>query len=227
MTLTFCETYALYGADTIAIADALDIKENTPPKVVKKRKTVSMSACVACGKACPIKQKFCSINCSSKTRFPPLNRTCGHCSASFRTSPSSDQKFCSYTCFVEDGGAVRAGNAAAEAIMKKYGAKKDANHNEIMDVIRQITAVHDLSHAGYGVPDGIAWVGGAWQLFDIKNLKTSYGKKGLNQRQKQWAKDWRGGPVYLVHDEHEAQCFARGKFESLKCEGGFKVVSNG
>lgn len=111
--------------------------------------------------------------------------------------------------------------------MKKYGAKKDANHKEVMQVIEQITAVLDLSHAGYGVPDGAAWVEGGWHLFDIKNPKTSYGKKGLNDRQKKWARDWRGGPVYLIHDTDEAQDFARGRFEGLKREGGYSEMSSG
>lgn len=108
--------------------------------------------------------------------------------------------------------------------MKKYGAKKDANHKEIMQVIGQITAVMDLSHAGYGVPDGVAWIGDGWHLFDIKNLKTQYGRRGLNARQKKWAEDWRGGPVYLIHDVAEAQAFARGRFDGLKREGGYEVA---
>lgn len=113
--------------------------------------------------------------------------------------------------------------------MKKYGAKKDANHKEIMAILRQFCAVHDLSHAGYGVPDGVVYVKGNWHLFDIKNPKTSYGRRGLNQRQKQWMVDWRGGPVFLIHNETEAQLLAKGHFETLKkVEAGEAVaVSSG
>lgn len=100
--------------------------------------------------------------------------------------------------------------------MKKYGAKKDANHGELMKVLKQFCAVHDLSHAGFGVPDGVAYVQGHWHLFDIKNLKTSYGRRGLNKRQKEWVADWRGGPVYLIHDEQEAMLLAKGHFDRLK-----------
>lgn len=113
--------------------------------------------------------------------------------------------------------------------MKKYGAKKDANHTELIGVLRQFCAVHDLSHAGYGVPDGVVYVHGNWHLFDIKNPKTSYGRRGLNPRQKLWVADWRGGPVYLIHNTEEAQLLAKGHFDRLaKVEaGGAVAVSSG
>jgi hypothetical protein len=100
--------------------------------------------------------------------------------------------------------------------MKKYGAKKDANHKEVIAAINQLCAVHDLSACGYGVPDGLAYIKDGWHLFDIKNPKTSYGRKGLNERQKKWMADWRGGPVYLIHSVEEAIEFAQGKFDGLK-----------
>lgn len=99
---------------------------------------------------------------------------------------------------------------------KKYGAKKDANHKEVFDAIRSLTAAHDLSDAGMGIPDGLAWVLDGWQLFDVKNPKTSYGRRGLNPLQKKWASDWRGGPVYLIYNVDEAIRFAQGKLDGLK-----------
>lgn len=98
----------------------------------------------------------------------------------------------------------------------KYGAKKDANHNEIFAMIRTFTAAHDLSNAGNGVPDGVAWVVDGWQFFDVKNPNTGYGRRGLNKRQKEWASDWRGGPVYLIYTVEEAQAFAQGKLDDIK-----------
>ena len=98
---------------------------------------------------------------------------------------------------------------------KKYGSKKDANHDEIFKAIRKIAPAKDLSAAGYGVPDGIAWVGGGWHFFDVKNPDTSYGKRGLNPIQKKWATDWRGGPVFLIYTVDQAVEFAQGKFEGL------------
>jgi hypothetical protein len=98
----------------------------------------------------------------------------------------------------------------------KYGAKKDANHAEVFGAIKRITAAYDLSNCGFGVPDGIAWVNGGWHLFDIKNAKTGYGRRGLNKIQKGWADDWRGGPVYLIYNVDEAVAFATGKFDAIK-----------
>lgn len=100
--------------------------------------------------------------------------------------------------------------------MKKYGAKKDANHTPIMSAIKKITSVHDLSNAGFGVPDGLMWANDGWHLFDIKNPETGYGRRGLNNNQKKWAEDWRGGPVYLIYTIDEAIQFAQGNFKGLK-----------
>lgn len=146
---------------------------------------------------------------------PRQQKVCAECKVEFYYSPSSDRKYCSANCFYASGGARRAGDAAAMAT-RKYGAKKDANHKEIFDVIKTFTAVHDLSAAGFGVPDGLAWVNDGWQLFDVKNPNTGYGKRGLNKRQKEWASDWRGGPVYLIYTVEEAQAFAQGKLDDIK-----------
>lgn len=183
-------------------------------------------------------RKFCSNYCYVKSKKPVqkkevvkkekklikekpiyvkkiLKLNCLTCDLLFESHPSSKRIYCCYNCFILDGGSVRAGKEAVRA-MAKYGFKKDANHNEIFDVIKMLTAVHDLSSAGCGVPDGLAWVCGGWQLFDVKNPKTGYGKRGLNDRQKKWAKDWRGGPVYLIYTTDEAQRFARGDFDGIK-----------
>ena len=146
---------------------------------------------------------------------PPLIKKCKTCGSDFRSSPSTKRIYCSYKCHLDDGGAKRAGEAAIMARLK-YGAKKDANHNEVFEAISQFTAVKDLSSAGCGVPDGIAWVAGSWQLFDVKNPKTGYGRRGLNPIQKGWADDWRGGPVFLIYSVEEAFRFAKGNFEGLK-----------
>lgn len=100
----------------------------------------------------------------------------------------------------------------------KYGAKKDANHKEIMDVISRLVPVIDLSNMGMGVPDGIAEINGTLRLFDIKNAKTGYGRRGLNPRQKRWADDWKGGPVFLIYTVDEAIAFCKGDLSALKRE---------
>lgn len=101
--------------------------------------------------------------------------------------------------------------------MMKYGAKKDANHKEIVQILQLNGAeVYDLSAAGNGIPDLLVWVKTSWQLVEVKNLKTSYGKRGLNHHQKRWIGQWKGGPVYILTDIHEAARFARGNFEGIK-----------
>ena len=102
----------------------------------------------------------------------------------------------------------------------KYGPKKDANHNEIFEELRKHCPVYDMSAAGMGVPDGVAWIAGAWHLFDVKNPKTSYGKRGLNKVQKKWLTQWKGGPIYLIYTVEEAERFGLGNFDGIKFESG-------
>jgi hypothetical protein len=185
-------------------------------------------ACVECGSLFLPNvdaRKYCSVSCAKKAR----PRVCGYvkrpravhsiacenCGKICVVSPSQHRKYCSYKCHLDSGGARRAGDAAAMAKLK-YGPKKDANHTEIFQAIEVFTAVKDLSNAGCGIPDGIAWVNNGWHLFDVKNPKTGYGKRGLNSRQKQWADDWRGGPVFLIYTVEEAMRFARGNFDGIK-----------
>lgn len=93
--------------------------------------------------------------------------------------------------------------------------RRDNNHKEIIDAIRPIAPVRDLADAGAGVPDIIVWVNGGWQLADIKNLNTKYGRDGLNPTQKNWASQ-PGGPVYLIHNIDEGIQLARGQFDGLQ-----------
>lgn len=199
--------------------------------------------CAFCGceyKSYDKRRSFCSVACSIASRPKkeikeqrPLRlikpkkivvekvaqstqETCIQCGALFKKYPSQKRLFCSYQCHLDSGGAFRAG-AAAKAKMK-YGPKKDANHNEIFDELRKYCGVFDLSAAGCGVPDGIAWVNDAWHFFDVKNPKTGYGRAGLNKIQKKWIKQWQGGPVYLIYTEAEAKRFAHGDFTEIKRE---------
>lgn len=123
--------------------------------------------------------------------------------------------YCSYKCHLDSGGAFRAGIAASKAIMK-YGAKKDANHNQIFTELRKHCAVYDFSAMGHGLPDGIAWIKESWHLFDVKNPKTGYGRRGLNPVQIKWVNQWKGGPVYLIYTEEEAVQFGIGNFSGIK-----------
>jgi endogenous inhibitor of DNA gyrase (YacG/DUF329 family) len=202
---------------------------------IDRRKMLSVTGvwnCARCGQerratAHQRTKRFCSNTCHSlhrsdigdyKAYNPPAAHNCKQCGAEFTAYRSSKRMFCSYACHLASGGALRAGFAAAKATMR-YGAKKDANHVEIMSVIRNGCAAWDLSNAGCGVPDGVAWVSKAWRLFDIKNPKTGYGKRGLNKVQKKWISQYQGGPVYLIYTTEEAKRFAAGELAGLKWEG--------
>lgn len=100
--------------------------------------------------------------------------------------------------------------------MKKYGAKKDHNHNSIVAHLERMGCkVVDLSGAGFSVPDTIVWVGGKWVFAEIKNLNTKYGIKGLNDNQKKFAEKFKESPVYILSTLNEATLFAEQKFNEL------------
>jgi hypothetical protein len=100
---------------------------------------------------------------------------------------------------------------------RKYGAKKDANHNEVVEAFKALGAdVLDTSNLGGGVPDLIIGCRNAWHLVDVKNPNTGYGRRGLNKRQKEWALAWKGGPVYLISTVEEAADLVNGNFTALK-----------
>src|SRR6185369_3097480 len=118
---------------------------------------------------------------------------CLHCGVNFSAYMSAERKFCSYQCFLNSGGALRAGKAAS-TMTRKYGAKKDANHGLIVAEFKKRDAdVIDLSSMGHGVPDLVVGFDRVWYLVDVKNPETGYGRRGLNQRQKEWADNWKGG----------------------------------
>ena len=99
----------------------------------------------------------------------------------------------------------------------KYGAKRDQNHTQILGVLRSVgIPVYDLSNAGCGIPDCLAWVCGQWHLFEVKNPNTAYGKRGLNPIQHRWLAQWRGGPVYILRTDEDALNFSKGDFHLVK-----------
>lgn len=145
-----------------------------------------------------------------------VSASCGYCTKNFEYYPSAKRKFCSYNCHLKSGGAQRAGKAST-AMTFKYGVKKDANHVEIVAAFKKLGAdIIDLSAVGRGVPDLVVWCRMAWHLVDIKNPKTGYGRRGLNARQKEWADEWKGGPVYLVSTLEQAADMVNGRLENLK-----------
>lgn len=198
------------------------IKSKKKVKAEKPKKEQQQKLCAHCGnkfKCWKTSNKVtCSAECSTSLRLSKhTKKICLFCGIEYQTSPSKNQKYCSYRCHLDNGGAFKAGMASAKAKMK-YGPKRDANHSEIFDVLKKKCAVYDVSTSGMGIPDGLAWINGAWHLFDIKNPKTGYGKRGLNPIQKKWLSQAQGGPIYLLYTTEDAENFALGKFEGLKFE---------
>lgn len=208
---------------------ACKIDRNQPENIIKHGEN---SGRVCCCAICSVsfksyyRTKYCNLHKKEarhaqggagkeRRKTGSTIKKCLQCNAEFRAHNSAKRKYCSYACHLDSGGAKRAGEAAVMA-KRKYGNKKDANHHEVFNAILEITTAKDLSDAGCGVPDGLAWVEGAWLLFDVKNPKTGYGKRGLNERQKKWAIDWKGGPVYLIYNEDEARLFAKGELDTIK-----------
>lgn len=221
---SYCRKYCSKACARVASID----HPRQKPAHVRPRKAKPALMCAACGTA-PVFSKWtkhCGDEaCAKATRKvrsdkkaapaePANNHTCQFCKRPFH-SYNKKRRYCSYPCHLASGGAFRAGLASREATMR-YGPKKDANHNEIFEVLRKCCAVYDLSVMGCGVPDGLAWVGEQWRLFDVKNPKTGYGRRGLNKVQKKWLAQWQGGPVYLIHNIDEATRFSRGEFDGIK-----------
>lgn len=164
-----------------------------------------------CSKAC-----WYSLGLTYKPASKSKTKKCLQCGKEFQIFPSQKKRYCTYKCHLDSGGAFRAGMEAAK-MKKKYGAKKDANHNELVEILLKMgVPFYDLSAVGCGVPDGIAWVKNTWQFVEIKNPKTRYGMRGLNPIQRKWITQWRGGGVYILKTVDDAINFARGDFSSLE-----------
>jgi hypothetical protein len=128
---------------------------------------------------------------------------CLYCKKEFEHYKSNPKIYCSYQCHLDNGGAQKAGLASLEKTLI-YGRRKDANHNDVVDALTKAGAyVLDMSHVGSGFPDLIIGYKKETLLVEIKNPKTSYGRKGLNKNQLKWRESWTGG-AYCVVDSPEA-----------------------
>ena len=161
-------------------------------------------------KYCLNHKKEAAINKTARIKLGrPIDKTkkeskiCLQCKKEFDHYKSRQRLYCSYKCHLDSGGAWRAGLASKESVVK-YGAKKDANHYEVVDAMQKAGAyVIDMSHVGRGFPDLIVGFRSKTILMEIKNPKTSYGKRGLNKNQIKWKEQWTGD-TYCVVDSIEA-----------------------
>jgi len=138
--------------------------------------------------------KFCSRVCAGKnnglirTNRGKLNSyVCALCKKLFSVY-YKNRKFCSFEC-----------SAKGKDMPYGYACKVDANHKEIVDAMKELGAsIIDTSRLGKGMPDVIVGFRGQTILMEIKNPKTQYGRKGLNENQRKWAEGWSGGPLSIV-----------------------------
>ena len=84
-------------------------------------------------------------------------------------------------------------------------SKKDANHDDIVALFRELgCSVIEMHATGIpGFPDLACGAIGRTHLVEVKNRETAYGRRGLNDNQTAFARDWRGERIYTVSSEDE------------------------
>ena len=132
--------------------------------------------------------RFAAIKGSGNPNYRnAAEKTCFLCGEKF-SSYNRDSLFCSRKCY-----------QAKARLDMRYGAKRDANHSEIVAALQEYgVSVIDTSHIGRGFPDLMLGWYGQTLMMEIKNPKTQYGRRGLNKNQMRWKEDWKGGPYAVV-----------------------------
>ena len=195
------------------------------------KKAIIKRRCQYCGDKLGLnpKVKTCgSLDCRRKYSLDKgtlVSITCEQCENEFISPKTANRKYCSYQCHIASGGAYRAGAASAVSRFKR-GGRKDENHDELVAALEKMgVGVIDTSDKGGGFPDLICAVRHETLLVEVKNLKTGYGRRGLNKNQKKFAQNWRGGPVYVIKDIDDCVLLANFDLDSLYAYGGFKQVN--
>lgn len=90
---------------------------------------------------------------------------------------------------------------------RKHRGSKDGNHDRAVAVFEtlgcSVAELHDTGLADW--PDLVVGCIGVNHLVEVKNPDTAYGRAGLNPGQAVFARDWRGGRVFVVYDERGIQ----------------------
>ena len=84
--------------------------------------------------------------------------------------------------------------------------RKDGTHDEIVRRFIELgCSVIELHAVGIpGCPDLGCGLLGRTELVECKDPATAYGRAGLNANQTAFARDWRGGKVWLCSSPDEA-----------------------
>lgn len=79
-------------------------------------------------------------------------------------------------------------------------SKKDANHDDLVAVFERLGCTVAQMHAcGVpGFPDIVCGAMGRSWLVELKSPDSRYGRAGLNDNQSAFARDWRGGRIYVA-----------------------------
>ena len=97
-------------------------------------------------------------------------------------------------------------------------ASKDANHDAIVRRFQDLgCSVVEIHATGIpGLPDLACGCVGVTHLVEIKNPGTAYGRQGFNANQTAFARDWRGGRVWVVRSEDEAMALVQNWRRAVK-----------
>ena len=90
-------------------------------------------------------------------------------------------------------------------------ARRDGNHAELQQAFEQLgCSVVDMAGAGIaGWPDVVIGVAGRNHLCEFKDPATRYGRAGPNANQQAFARDWRGGKLFVVSSVDEVAALVR------------------
>ena len=86
--------------------------------------------------------------------------------------------------------------------MTRYALRTDSNQSSIVQALREAGAIVEVIHEPV---DLRVWADSTKQKFmfvEVKNLKTAYGRKGLNEKQ---IADMAGHPYVMVTDVQGAK----------------------
>jgi len=179
--------------------------------------------CAECGKEARAtvhqkRQTYCSKECmsaaykrrmsgSANPRFKNASeKTCEQCGSIYH-SYEKQRRFCSRACNI------------AWSFPLRTSAKKDSNHARVVELLEVAGAkVMDLSRAMFGVPDLLVWHAGELQLVEVKNPKTSYGRRGLSPAQQRWCKEWAGYPIFVVRTDEDVAKFLDGTLPRVEVQ---------
>jgi len=169
--------------------------------------------------------KYCSQECAYGDRSGERNANykgagwhkCKSCRKPFHNY-NKGRKYCSRQCYAASRPNIKKPRGF---VVHRTKAKKDNNHNEIVDALEKCgVQTFDMSHQGGGFPDLLCCLKGDNHLVEIKNPDTYYGRSGLNDLQQEFADRWTGAPVYIISTLDDVENFASSKLDKVPHYGG-------